>query len=271
MTKKRYRRSSLKSIAMILCLVAIFPLFAQQRTVTGTVIDAQGDPIIGASVRVEGTTRGTVTDVDGNFTLSVAPDEMVRISYVGYDEVMVEASSVTLHIVLQEDTKTLEEVVVVGYGTRRKETLTGAVSAVTASEIVVTKNENVVNMLSGKLPGVRISQRSSQPGEFDNAIDIRGMGSPLIVVDGVPRDQGYFSRMDASEIESVSVLKDASAAIYGVRAANGVILVTTKRGSSATTGKFDITLSANYGFQSFLYIPETADAVTHMLLMNERC
>lgn len=270
MTKKRYRRSSLKSIAMILCLVAIFPLFAQQRTVTGTVIDAQGDPIIGASVRVEGTTRGTVTDVDGNFTLSVAPDEMVRISYVGYDEVMVEASSVTLHIVLQEDTKTLEEVVVVGYGTRRKETLTGAVSAVTASEIVVTKNENVVNMLSGKLPGVRISQRSSQPGEFDNAIDIRGMGSPLIVVDGVPRDQGYFSRMDASEIESVSVLKDASAAIYGVRAANGVILVTTKRGSSATTGKFDITLSANYGFQSFLYIPETADAVTHMLLMNEK-
>jgi TonB-linked SusC/RagA family outer membrane protein len=257
-------------MVMILCLVTIFPLFAQQRTVTGTVIDTQGDPIIGASVWVEGTTRGTVTDVDGNFTLSVAPDEMVRVSYVGYDEVVVEASSITLRVVLQEDTKTLEEVVVVGYGTRRKETLTGAVSAVTASEIVVTKNENVINMLSGKLPGVRISQRSSQPGEFDSAIDIRGMGSPLIVVDGVPRDQGYFSRMDASEIESISVLKDASAAIYGVRAANGVILVTTKRGTSATTGKFDITFSTNYGIQSFLYIPETADAVTHMLLMNEK-
>ena len=163
----------------------------------------------------------------------------------------------------------LEEVVVVGYGTQKKATLTGAVSAVNSKEIAVTKNENVVNMLSGKIPGVRISQRSSQPGEFDNAIDIRGMGEPLIVVDGIPRDKDYFSRMDANEIESVSVLKDASAAIYGVRAANGVILVTTKRGETAD-GKFDITFSANYGWQQFLYVPETADAVTHMLLINEK-
>ena len=193
MTKNRYILPLLKSMVMILCLVTIFPLFAQQRTVTGTVIDTQGDPIIGASVWVEGTTRGTVTDVDGNFTLSVAPDEMVRVSYVGYDEVVVEASSITLRVVLQEDTKTPEEVVVVGYGTRRKETLTGAVSAVTASEIVVTKNENVINMLSGKLPGVRISQRSSQPGEFDSAIDIRGMGSPDRGRWGASRSRLFFT------------------------------------------------------------------------------
>ena len=136
--------------------------------------------------------------------------------------------------------------------------------------MVVTKNENVINMLSGKVAGVRITQNSSQPGEFDNKIDIRGMGTPLIVVDGVPRDQAYFSRMDANEIESVSVLKDASAAIYGVRAANGVILVTTKHGTSSTEGKFDIDLSANLGWQNFLYVPETADAASHMLLMNEK-
>ena len=133
----------------------------------------------------------------------------------------------------------------------------------------MTKNENVVNMLSGKIPGVRISQRSSQPGEFDNAIDVRGMGEPLFVVDGIPRDKGYFSRMDPNEIESVSVLKDAAASIYGIRAANGVLLVTTKRGVSQE-GKFDITFSFNYGWQNFLYTPETADAATHMLLMNEK-
>ncbi|MDR0422085.1 MAG: TonB-dependent receptor [Proteiniphilum sp.] len=271
MTVKRYVSALPKSTAiMLFCLMTIFPVIAQQRTVRGTVVDAQGESIIGASVRIEGAARGTVTDIDGGFSIQAAPNEMVRISYIGYIDALEAASSTTLHIVLQEDTRTLEEVVVVGYGTRKKETLTGAVAAVTSAEIVVTKNENVVNMLSGKLPGVRISQRSAQPGEFDNAIDIRGMGTPLIVVDGIPRDQDYFSRMDASEIESVSVLKDASAAIYGVRAANGVILVTTKRGTSAAEGKFDITFSTNYGFQSFLYMPETADAATHMLLMNEK-
>lgn len=271
MTIKRCVSTSLKPIViMFFCLITMFPVLAQQRTVNGTVLDLQGESIIGASVRVEGTTRGTATDIDGNFSIEVAPNETLRISYIGYNDVILIASSTTLNVVMKEDTQALEEVVVVGYGTRKKETLTGAVAAVTSSEIVVTKNENVVNMLSGKLPGVRISQRSSQPGEFDNAIDIRGMGTPLIVVDGVPRDQAYFSRMDASEIESVSVLKDASAAIYGVRAANGVILVTTKRGTSSTEGKFDITFSTNYGFQSFLYMPETASAVTHMLLMNEK-
>ena len=171
---------------------------------------------------------------------------------------------------MQEDSKTLEEVVVVGYGTQKKATLTGAVSAVNNKEIAVTKNENVVNMLSGKIPGVRITQKSSQPGEFDNAIDIRGLGEPLIVVDGIPRDKGYFSRMDANEIESVSVLKDASASIYGIRAANGVILVTSKHGGESSDGKFDITFSANYGWQQFLYMPETASAANHMLLINEK-
>ncbi len=256
-------------ILMLFCLLMAVPMSAQRRMVRGVVYDTSGETVIGANVTVVGTTRGTITDVEGKFQLEAAPNEKLKVSFIGYLDAVVTASKTDFTITLKEDSKTLEEVVVVGYGTQKKATLTGAVSAVTNKEITVTKNENVVNMLSGKIPGVRISQRSSQPGEFDNAIDIRGMGTPLIVVDGIPRDQAYFSRMDANEIESVSVLKDASASIYGVRAANGVILVTTKRGSSEG-GKFDITFSANYGWQQFLYIPETASATDHMLLMNEK-
>lgn len=252
-------------------LMATLPLPAQNRTVRGTVIDSEGEPVIGANVRIQGsTTRGTITDIEGNFAIEASPREKLAISFIGYVDAIVSAANPNLKVTLKEDSQALEEVVVVGYGTQKKATLTGAVSAVTSKEISVTKNENVVNMLSGKIPGVRISQRSSQPGEFDNAIDIRGMGEPLIVVDGIPRDKDYFSRMDANEIESVSVLKDASASIYGIRAANGVILVTTKHGDAMGDGKFDITFSANYGWQQFLYMPETATAVDHMLLMNEK-
>lgn len=256
-------------MSLFFCCLLVLPLSAQQRTVRGTVSDASGEPVIGASVRVDGTTRGTITNLDGQFTIEASGSDKLTISFIGYQDAVVTASSTNLAVTLKEDSKILDEVVVVGYGTQKKATLTGAVSAVNNKEMVVTKNENVVNMLSGKIPGVRISQKSSQPGEFDNSIDIRGMGEPLIVVDGIPRDKAYFSRMDANEIENVSVLKDASAAIYGIRAANGVILVTTKRGES-TDGKFDITFSANYGWQQFLYVPETASAVDHMLLVNEK-
>ena len=259
---------------IITVLMVLLPLAlpAQNRIVSGTVTDQGGEPLVGAGVLVQGSaTRGTVTDVDGRFQISAAPAENLVVSFIGYEDVVVSAAQTTLSIVLRSDNNFLEETVVVGYGVQKKATLTGAVSAVTNKDIIVTKNENVVNMLSGKVAGLRISQRSSQPGAFDNAIDIRGMGTPLFVVDGIPRDQGYFSRMDSNEIESVSVLKDASAAIYGVRAANGVILVTTKHGTSGSDGaKFDIDLSANYGWQNFLYVPQTASAATHMMLINEK-
>ncbi len=228
-----------------------------------------GEPVIGANVRVDGTTRGTITNIDGVFSIEASAQDKLTISFIGYIDATVVASSTNLQVTLKDDTEMLDEVVVVGYGTQKKATLTGAVSAVTSKEMIVTKNENVVNMLTGKIPGVRISQNSSQPGEYDNKIDIRGFGDPLIVVDGFPRDKAYFSRMDANEIESVSVLKDASAAIYGIRAANGVILVTTKHGADSG-GKIDITFSANYGWQQFLYVPETANALDHMLLTNEK-
>lgn len=256
-------------VLALICFLSALPMSAQRRAVNGSVSDDKGEPIAGASVLVSGTTRGVSTDLDGNFSIDAAADETLVISFIGFEDARVKASSTSLKVVLNPDSELLEETVVVGYGVQKKATLTGAVSAVTNREITVTKNENVVNMLSGKIPGVRISQNSAQPGEFDNSIDIRGMGEPLIVVDGIPRDKAYFSRMDSNEIESISVLKDASAAVYGVRAANGVILITTKRGAGES-GKFDITLSANYGWQQFLYVPETASATDHMLLMNEK-
>ena len=256
---------------IIMVLAALLPLTvqAQDRAVRGTVLDQGGEPLVGASVIVQGTTRGTMTGADGSFEIQASAKDNLVVSFIGFEDKVVSAANPPLNVVLSDDSNFLEETVVVGYGVQKKATLTGAVSAVTNREMVITKNENVVNMLSGKVAGVRISQRSSQPGEFDNAIDIRGMGTPLFVVDGIPRDQAYFSRMDANEIESVSVLKDASAAIYGVRAANGVILVTTRHGSG-DDGKFDIDLSMNYGWQNFLYVPNTADAATHMMLMNEK-
>ena len=259
-----------KSLIMTFgCLFSASVMFAQNGSVHGVVTDSQGEPVIGATVKVVGSNRATATDINGEFNIQASAKEKLNISYVGSKPTVVLAKN-NLKIVLQDDDNTLNDVVVVGYGTQKKATLTGAVSAVTNKEMVVTKNENVVNMLSGKVSGVRITQNSSQPGEYDNNIDIRGMGAPLIVVDGIPRDQAYFSRMDASEIDNVSVLKDASAAIYGVRAANGVILVTTKHGTASQEGNFELTFSANYGIQSFLYLPKTASAVDHMLLYNEK-
>lgn len=244
-------------------------LYAQNRTVRGTVTDDLGEPVIGATVRVNGTQRTAVTDINGSFSIQASPKEKIRISYVGFKEVVVTATS-QVNVQLQEDNSLMDEVVVVGYGTQKKATLTGAVSSVTNKEMTVTKNENVINMLAGKVSGVRITQQSSQPGADDTRIDIRGFGDPIVVVDDIIRDKGYFSRMDPNEIESVSVLKDASATIYGVQAANGVLLVTTKHGSSTGKDKFDITFSANFGWQNFLYLPSTASAADHMLLINEK-
>ena len=266
---KKVRQIWQTALTALLCLSTALPATAQQRLVKGTVFEGEDEPVIGATVQVKGTNRGTMTDVDGMFQIQAAPKETIVISYVGYKTIEVSAAQTDITVRLEPDNEILDEVIVVGYGTQKKATLTGAVSQVSNKEIAVTKNENVVNMLSGKIPGVRISQRSSQPGEFDNAIDIRGMGEPLIVVDGIPRDKDYFSRMDPNEIESVSVLKDAAASIYGVRAANGVMLVTTRHGSEQD-GKFDVTFSFNLGWQDFLYTPETADPLTHMLLMNEK-
>ena len=279
-------RKIINNIARVLavalvCITGTLPLAAQQRTVTGTVVDAEGNPLVGAVVMVTSDTgRYSIAAEGGSFSVQAAAGETLLARYLGYVDTVVPAAQTTIVITMEPDSNTLEEVVVVGYGTQRRTTLTGAVSTVSSREIAATKNENVVNMLSGKIPGVRINQSSSQPGNFDDTmIDIRGFGrtnnnggmdnKPMFVVDGIVRDQGYFSRMNAADIENISVLKDGSAAVYGVDAGNGVILITTKRGTS-TDGKFNVSLSTNFGWQNFLYIPETNNAAAHMILMNEK-
>ena len=153
---------------LIMVLMMVLPLssYAQQRLVQGVVLDNLGEPLIGAGVMVQGTRTGTTTDIDGKFSLQASPKDKLVVSFLGYQDVVIEAASTNLKVVLQPDSNFIEETIVVGYGARKKATVTGAISAVNNKEIAVTKNENVVNMLSGKIPGVRITQNSSQPGEL---------------------------------------------------------------------------------------------------------
>ena len=247
-------------------LFAVFPAFAQNATVKGVVVDEAGEPVIGASVMLAGEGKtGAVTDIDGAFTLDAPQGAMLEVSYIGYASYKFKVTGKpSYRIVLREDVGELNEVVVVGYGTQKKVNLTGAVSSITSEQLETTKNQNVQNMLTGKVPGVRVIQKTSEPGEFNNEFDIRGFGTPLIVVDGVPR--GNMERLDPNEIESISVLKDASAAIYGVRAANGVVLITTKRGAR---NSIKIDYNMYYGFQTPADILKPVDAVGRMTLFND--
>ena len=236
------------------------------KRVTGTVMMANGEPIIGATVAVSGTTIGAITDINGNFSLEVPGDARLTISYIGFlsQEVSVAGKS-SLEIVLQEDAEMLDEVVVVGYGTQKKVTLTGAVSSVRSGDLVTTKNENTQNMLTGKIAGVRVMQKSAEPGSFNNNFDIRGLGNALVIIDGVPRDN--MTRLSPNDIESISVLKDASAAVYGVRAANGVVLITTKKG---TEGHVELEYSGNVGWQNPSGSVKSVSAADWMTLKNEK-
>ena len=245
----------------------------------GIVRDEKGNPISGVSVIVSGTRRGTTTDAEGHYSIPVeGQNSTLSFSYIGYarqDRKV--GNNKEIDIVLKTLDNSLNDVVVVGYGVQKKVNVLGAISVVKSDELVVTKNENVVDMLTGKVPGLRVQQMSAEPGAFNTVYDIRGFGSnatesptpPLIIIDGVPRSSGDFSRMDPSEIDNISVLKDASAAIYGVKAANGVILVTTKRGSKNANGKFNITYSYNQAFQQFLDVPQTVNGAQYMTLFNE--
>jgi len=243
----------------------------QQKTIKGKVIDNETLEVLpGVNVLIKGTTIGKTTDVNGEFSIDIPNDDVIlTFSFIGYVAQEVTVKGMTeINVSMNAALTGLEEVVVVGYGTQKKATLTGAVVSIKSEDLVVTKTDNVVNMLTGKLTGVRIAQKNSAPGEYNSIIDIRGMGTPLFVVDGITRDQAYFSRMDASEIDNISVLKDGSAAIYGLRAANGVILITTKSGT-AQDGKVDITYSGNYAIQQFLKVPNGVPALDYMMLRNE--
>ncbi|MDR1454971.1 MAG: TonB-dependent receptor [Tannerella sp.] len=246
----------------------------QGRRITGTVVDAGGEPVIGANIVEKGVAaNGTVTDVDGNFSLTVADNAVLQISFIGYVTQEVSLSSgdgnKSVAIRLIEDEKTLEEVVVVGYGTQKKVNLTGAVSSV-SSEVLNKRQVGQTSLaLQGVAPGVTVTQRNGQPGVDGGDIRIRGVGtlnnsSPLILVDGL--EMGI-NNLDVNTIESISILKDAaSASIYGSKAANGVILITTKR---AQRGAFNISYSSYVAQQTPTNLPEKVNALDHILLLNE--
>ncbi|MDR1863939.1 MAG: TonB-dependent receptor [Bacteroidales bacterium] len=239
------------------------------KVIKGNISERNGESVIGASVGISGTTLGTVSDMNGNFSIeapsTLPANAVLTVTYIGYTSQKKTIGNETVfNFVLEEDPTRLEEVVVVGYGTQRKATLTGSVVAVNSDQLVTTKSGNVQNMMTGKLPGLRVIQKTSEPGQFTNQFDIRGLGSPLLVVDGVPR--GDLPRMDPNDIESVSILKDASAAIYGVRAANGVVLVTTKKGER---GKAKIEYSMYYGIQTPAEMLRPLNAWDRAVLYNE--
>ena len=239
--------------------------------VTGEVIDAVNNPLPGVNVVVVGTNTGTMSNIDGVFNLNVSGDKLdkaeLKFSLIGFASKNVALKGKTVvNVTLSEDDQILDEVVVVGYGTQKKATLTGAVSTIGTDELTVTPTSNVQNMLAGKLPGVRIQQRTGEPGSYDAKMDIRGLGTPLVVIDGVVREVSDFQRLEANDIESVSVLKDASAAIYGMRASNGVLLVTTRKGES---GKTRIDYTGSFGFQNPSGLPDVLDAAQYAELVRE--
>ena len=243
----------------------------QQATkkITGTVVDAQG-PVIGASVMEKGTTNGTVTDFDGNFTLNVHPGATIVLSYIGYEtqEIAVGNQS-NFNVTLKEDDAVLEEVVVVGYGTMKKKLVTGATVQVKGEEIAKQNTTNALSAMQSSTPGVQITQNSSQPGKgykvYIRGIGTTGNASPLYVIDGVAG--GSLDDINPNDIESIDVLKDAaSAAIYGARAANGVILVTTKQGKE---GKVELSYNGAIGWANVYKRPQLLNASDYMKIMDE--
>lgn len=241
--------------------------------VTGVVVDANGEPIIGANVWVKGTTSGVITNVDGNFVIDAPLHSVLTVSYIGFLAQDIEVKdSKALRVVIQEDTQKLEEVVVIGYGTMKKKDLMGANTGVSGDNLAASSNISVGGALQGKMSGISIMNSGGFPGA-ETSINIRGIGTfgsgdsaPLIVIDGVPVDQG-FETLNPNDIESVNVLKDASsAAIYGSRAANGVILVTTKKGAS---GKATVSMNATFGIQSPMHMMDLLDASEFVAAIQE--
>ena len=268
--KNTKTRQCLTGILTVLAFL-VMPLvtFAQDNiTVSGTVTDDTDQPVIGASVMVKGSTTGVPTDLDGKYTIDVPADAVLEFSSVGLRTVDIQVNGrAVINVVLETDNTFLESVVVVGYGTQKKGSISGAVSAVNNDDIIKTKSENVQNMLTGRIAGLRVYQKSAEPGSYRNDMDIRGMGSPLVIIDGVPRDVADFQRLNSADIENVSVLKDAAAAIYGLRGGNGVILVTTKKGSE---GKAKVNYNGSFTFQTPSRMPELASVVDAMTVYNEK-
>ena len=270
-------------LPLLLCMLFSIPVvFGQnQVAVKGTIVDQEGQPVIGAGIMVKGTTNGVTTDLDGNFSIVVPAGSILEISSIGYATQEVTAAP-TLNITLREDVTQLEETVVVGYGTQKKASLTSAISNIRSEELTATKQSDVLASLQGKVPGLLIRQKSGDLGDFNTDLKIRGFGEPIVVVDGMVRttvrrrqdlnsrysesSSAVLAQLNPEDIESISVLKDASAAIYGMGAENGVILVTTKQG---TVGAPSVKYSNRFSFGVPTALPEEVDILTWLNIRNE--
>lgn len=268
--KRNLFRMFLAGVLMLLSFTA----YAQERTVTGKVYDAAGEPIIGASVVIQGTTQGTITDIDGAFQLKVQPSQTLVVSFLGYKDVILPVGNKNdFKVTLEEDSKKLDEVVVVGYATQKKVNLTGSVASVSSKDIQDIPVANTATLLQGRLPGLVLTQNGAQAGNDNPEIRIRGIGTfgnnnPMVLIDGVEGSLSQISEIPSADIDNISVLKDAaSAAIYGVRAANGVILITTKRGQASSRVK--VSYSGSYTLQTPGIVPDYIDSYNWALMRNE--
>lgn len=251
---------------IVLSVKSSNPVISQKgNKITGTVVDAAGIPIIGANVMVKGTTNGAVTDINGKFSLNVEKGDLLEVSYIGYLSYEQKiGNEQALAITLKEDTKTLDEVVVVGYGTQKKGNLTGSIATVKSEEMTVAPVSCTINSLGGRLPGLVSQQTSGQPGADQATIKVRGFADNAIwIVDGIETD---FNRVDPNQIESISILKDGSASIYGARAGNGVVLVTTKRG---VVQKPTIAINSSITFQGITTMPKPVSSGDYATLKRE--
>ncbi len=266
----------MKNIYVLLLIGLGFLGFSEaqaQKVVSGTITESSGSPLPGANVVIKGTTTGVVTDSEGRYTINVPGENTVLVfSFIGFaTQEKTVGSDKNLNIVLSEDSQAIEEVVVVGYGVQKKVTVTGAVSSVKGSDLLKSPVPNLSSALTGRTSGVMTMQNSGQPGKDAVKIRVRGMGTltddsagPLILVDGIERS---FDQIDANEVESISVLKDASAtAVYGIRGANGVIIVTTKKGSE---GPAHVNYNGNFSIQTPTRLPKFLDGYNFARLFNE--
>ena len=258
-----------------LCLFLIFLLTTlnsfSQKTVSGNVTDDNG-PIPGVNVIVDQSSQGVVTDFDGNYSITVTDENTILVfSFLGFiSQKITVGTNNTLDVILQEDVQGLEEVVVTGYGTQKKATLTGSIATIGGAALEKSISPNLGTALAGKVAGLFIDIGNGAPGNETTAIRVRGTNTfnntgALVVIDGIPNRAGGLNRINPADIESVSVLKDASAAIYGARAANGVILITTKRGKK---GPPKVKITSNYGWQNFTTVPDMLDGPEYMDLVN---
>ena len=253
-----------RKMCLLLAAILMVSVIWAQQTITGTVSDEGGEPLPGVAVVIQGTTTGTITNIDGGYTISAPADAILQFSFVGMTTILEPVNNrSTINVSMKIDAIGLEEVVAIGYGVQKKATLTGSVGNVKAEELLQRPVANTTELLQGQIAGLLTRQSSGLPGADGTTLNVRGFGSPLVLIDGI---QGALAQVDPNDIESISVLKDASAAVYGARAGNGVVLVTTKRGNSKQA---QITYHGTVSLSQPTFLPKHVNATQWAEMLNE--